>query len=512
VLPVNIRLRRSSRRLLPAAKLNPVKLLSKTKLIDGFRCPKALHLNVHNPKLRSPITPDDQARFDQGNEVGRIARTRFPGGHLITNPAWDFFGALRESRRIMAQATTVIFEAAFEYRSCFARPDVLRRSDDAQVWDVFEVKSSTKVKDEHLEDLAIQVWIMMGAGLKLGRLHLMHINPACRYPALEDLLISVDVTEQVLERVPAVEEKILSLQKIASAPQPPPTPIGPQCVELRDCAFKAHCWKERGVPELSPLHLSQFKENRWKLLEEGIVDLLDPRISGLTGMAERIVAAARSGERFVNAQGIREALADWKFPLVFLDFETVGGAVPEFSGSRPYGQVPFQYSVHLWPDRNSPELHHFEYLHDGQGDPRPFLLTKLLQDCGAEGSVVSYYSKFESDRLRELAEFSPVHAPQIESLIARMKDPLPLLREHLYDPAFKGSFSLKSVAPALLGEEASYKGMLVGDGGAAQRAYAQLKDERLSQEQRCRIREAMLAYCKKDTLVMVELLRYLLSL
>ena len=172
--------------------------------------------------------------------------------------------------------------------------------------------------------------------------------------------------------------------------------------------------------------------------------------------------------------------------------------------------MPFQFSVHVWPSSET-ELSHIEHLHDDSSDPRPRLIDALLNACGDKGSIVAYYGRFESDRINEMAEGFQEYAEQLKSLVARIVDPLPVIRDHVYDIGFKGSFSLKSVAPSLLGEDQSYEGMFVPNGTAAQRAFEEMISASISPERKAELSRGLLEYCHKDTLVMVELVKWLIN-
>jgi hypothetical protein len=139
------------------------------------------------------------------------------------------------------------------------------------------------------------------------------------------------------------------------------------------------------------------------------------------------------------------------------------------------------------------------------------MIPKLLEACGTEGSILAYFGQFESERIKELADFAPDYKDALLKLVDRIVDPLPIIRDHVYDNAFAGSFSLKNVGPALLGESSSYEGMLVGNGTAAQRAFEEMISDSVTIERRQELARASLEYCKKDTLVMLELVRWMMS-
>lgn len=484
------------------------RLLSKTKIMRGYQCLKNIYLTVHHPDLEAPISPDQQAVFDQGNAVGEIARQSFPGGVLVDNKPWDFFGSLKRTRELLAQHTEVIYEASFEFNGCYARADIIQYSIETKRWKIYEVKSSTKIKDEHLHDVGLQAWIMAKSGLPIEQIHILHLNPECRYPNLDNLFVASDVTDKLRIIYPEIQGKVTNIFSTIKSETIPEIDIGPQCTSPTPCGFQDSCWKERNIPEFSVLNLPQIKNKKWDLYSQGIIKLDDPRLEDLSPLQQRVVDVFKSGKRFIDVEGIKKELSSWKFPLVFLDFETINPAIPRYDGTSPYQQVPFQFSVHTLPSLEA-EMTHKEYLHTDRSDPRPALVEKLVDACGEVGSIVAYYGQFESSRISELADHFPKFKKQLDSLNERIVDPLPIIRDHIYDNAFGGSFSLKAVAPAILGEIHSYDGMLVDNGTAAQRAFEELINDNTSKDRKSELISASLDYCKKDTLVMVELVKWL---
>lgn len=486
------------------------KLLSKSRLMRGFRCQKNLYFNIHDPKLETPVSEDQQALFDQGNMVGEEARKKFPGGTLVDCEPWDFVGSLKKTRDLLATHTETIYEAAFEFNGCYARADIIRHSPETKRWTIYEVKSSTKVKPEQIEDVGLQAWIMAKSGLPIERINILHLNPDCRYPKLDNLFVEQDVTEALRELYPTILPRVKGFFSMLLESAPPAQDIGPHCLSPSDCGFREVCWKEKNIPSISVFDLPQVRDKKWDFYKEGIVDLTDPRLHDLSPLQDRVVKCHQTGKRFVDASGVATALKDWKFPLVFLDFETISPAIPRYDGCKPYAHTPFQFSVHLWKSPDA-ELEHLEYLHTDATDPRSKLIPALLSACAGEGSIVAYYSQFESSRIKEMAEAFPNFKNSLESLPSRMVDPLPVIRDFIYDPAFAGSFSLKAVAPALLGDRFSYDGMVVENGTAAQRAFEEIISPSTLKERRDELCRGLLEYCEKDTLVMVELVKWLFA-
>ena len=476
--------------------------------MQGYQCPKSIYLAVHNKDIKIEITPDQQAIFDQGNLVGEFARKKFPDGILVDNKPWDFFGSLKRTRDLLRDETEVIFEAAFEYQGCYARADIIIYSKATKRWTVYEVKSSTKLKDEYIDDVGLQTWIMKNSGLEIEKIYVLHINSECIYPNLDQLFTEVDVTDLLNQKYDDISPKLKRIFDSLKQDDVPSTDIGPQCFTPYECAYKIHCFAEKNIPELSIFNLPKIGDAKWDLYKKNIIQLTDDRLTELSDIQNRIIQAHKSNERFVDHDVIRKEIDTWQYPLVYLDFETIAPVIPRYVGTRPYQQVPFQFSVHVQKEKNGP-TEHYEYLHIDSTDPRPLLIKKLLEACEHGGTIVAYFAQFETARIKELADFSKADSDQLLDLIPRFKDPLPLIRQAIYDVGFGGSFSLKAVAPSLLGQKYSYDGMLVANGTAAQRAFEEIISEASPLDRKQTLIKAMLEYCEQDTLVMVELMQFL---
>lgn len=484
------------------------KLLSKTKIMRGYRCAKSIYLTIHRPELEPAISAAQQAIFDQGNQVGEVAREYYPGGVLVDNKPWDFGGSLKRTRELLKEGTKFIYEAAFEYKGCYARADILKFSAETKRWSLIEVKSGTKVKDEYLEDVGLQAWIIANSGVQLERICILHLNPECRYPDLSNLFVEADVTDKLREQYRDIAPRLNAIFSTLRVPEIPDVDLGPHCLKNRDCEFKAFCFAEKEIPAVSVFNIPRLKEKVWDHYKKGQIHLEDLDTSEMNDAQKRIVSVHLSGKEFVDRDAIASAMADWKFPFVYLDFETINPPIPRFSGTGPYQQVPFQFSAHIQSSADS-SLEHREYLHDRNDDPRPQLIPALLDACGESGTIVSYFADFEISRIEEMADCFPEFRERLLALVPRVKDPLEVFRAAVYHPAFGGSYSLKAVAPALLGENSSYAGMEVADGTAAQRAFAELTAESTPMVRKEALRKAMIEYCRKDTLNMVEAVTWL---
>lgn len=482
--------------------------LSKSRVMAGLQCPKRIYLQLNSPELALPISAVEQARFDEGSEVGRRARERFPGGVLIDTDPAATSRALSQTQEAMVAGALALFEPAFAHEGVLVRVDILVREELHAPWSVIEVKSSTSVKEEHLDDVAIQAWVLRGSGEQVGRCSVMFINNSCVFPDLENLFFIKDVTREIKDRESSIPRKISELKKVLLKPEVPPVDIGPHCNAPYVCPFTGYCWEERGVVSPNIFELPGIGKRAWEFYQHGIISLTDGRIGGLNGKQARALEVARSNLMWIDRMGILNGVKDWKWPLHCLDFETFGPAIPRYPGVRSYQQVPFQFSCHV-QDKPGAEPRHFEYLHENSGDPRPAVAKALCAAIGPTGSIVAYNKSVESRIIAHLAEVCPAQARDLERMAGRFVDPLPIIRGSVYAPGFRGSYSIKDVAPALLGRSFAYEGMDVGGGQEAQMAFDRLISGALSMEERQSLRNAMLAYCRQDTLAMLRIVDWL---
>jgi hypothetical protein len=238
----------------------------------------------------------------------------------------------------------------------------------------------------------------------------------------------------------------------------------------------------------------------------GVESILDiPDDFHLSERQRIACTSVQKGQAWFSAELSKE-LESLKYPLYFTDFESVNPAIPRLSGMRPFDQLPFQWSVHVQRQPHAkPE--HYEFLATDRSDPRREFITSLCGALEESGSIV-VYAAFESQRLSELAAWLPEFAGRIKRMQSRLWDLLAVVRNHVYHPAFAGSYSLKAVLPALV-PELSYEGMEVANGQEAGLAWESLVRGNLDGAEHEKVRKALLDYCGQDTLALVRLLEAL---
>lgn len=443
--------------------LPPRHILSKSTYMRGSQCVKSLWLHKYMPELRDEMSEQQAGIFLTGTNVGELARQLFPGG-VDASPVttYEYQQSVADTTAYIAAGHKIIYEAAFQYNGVMAALDILVKRKGR--WYGYEVKSSTQVKPQFIEDAALQYYVINGAGLPLANISIVHINN--EYVRRGDLDIpalfkTVSVKKDVLELQQQVGEKVEMLKEIAGLKEVPEIATGKHCTKPYDCDFYGHCWKD---------------------IEEEVEEGIDN----------------------IDRAELQNFLAGLEYPLYFMDFETYMVAVPEYDGHWPYRQVPFQFSIHR-QERPGADCSHIYFLAPHDCNPCDEFVEKLIEAAGDKGSIIVYNKSFENTRLKELKAEYPKYARKIQRIQNRLADLMvPFQKKHFSLPAMNGSHSMKSVLPALV-PELSYTALAIGNGGDASSAFYNLKsepDETTVQS----TRDALLKYCELDTWGMVRIL------
>ena len=483
--------------------------LSKSKFISGCQCLKRLYLQVHQPELAAEPDAAAEAIIEEGREVGTLARQLFPGGVEIPSDG-RLDEAIRATRELMAnREVPAVFEGAFEHQNVFVRVDILHRRRD-QRWRLIEVKSTTDAKDYHLEDVAIQHRVVRRSGIDLAASCLAHVSRDYVYeggPIDASRFFRIrNLTRQVEKLQRELTVQLRSEFRVLVMPEAPDIPAGRHCSNPFTCEFFDHC--NPPIPGDHILRLPRIHASTVaKLVALGVQSIHEiPEHYPLTGRLRRACASVQTGEPWYSPE-IGEELSKLKYPLHFADFESLNPALPHFAGMRPYDHIPFQWSVHVQRQPGAaPE--HLEFLATDASDPRPAFISGLCDALGDRGSIIVYHQQFEFQRLSELASWLPEFSGRINKIQRRLWDLLPIIRDHVYHPVFAGSYSLKSVLPALV-PEMTYAGMEVADGQAAGLAWESVVRGDCDEGERERKRRALVEYCTQDTLGMLRLLEKL---
>lgn len=485
--------------------------LSKSQYVKGLQCPKALWFYRHRKDLKPPIDTATQARFDAGNEIGQLAMAYFEGGVEVTDAYWEIEKAVASTQNFIKQGHDIIFEATALHPidGGYSRIDILRKVPNSDEWDLIEVKSSTGVKDYHIDDMSFQYHVFFAAGYKIRKCLMMVIdNTYVRQGDIEPqkLFKLEDISNEVFAKQGDVDYWAAQLGYVLDRKDEPDIQIGERCFNPFECEYRHHCWKH--IPKYSVFDIYQKKKTGEIINQIGSYDIKDIPPNLFPNGAKAIdVDCYQCNKGHVEKEPIREWLAGLEYPLYYLDYETLMPAIPLFDGTRPFQQVPFQFSLHIQESPNA-ELKHFEFIHKEQSDPREAFAKALVELCGKSGSVIVYNQGFEMARNRELANDFPQYADGLLAINDRVVDLLePFKKRWIYSPKQQGSASIKYVLPAFT--DLKYEDMGIANGQEAMDGYLSFAKGNVSPEQSHILWKNLSEYCKLDTYAMVELLEML---
>ena len=480
--------------------------LSKSRYTAGVQCHKLLWWKVHEPNAIE-LQPDKvlQDRFDQGAQVGVLARDRFQGGVLVDLPYHAVDKRITLTRKLIDDGAPAIFEASFLAENTFVAVDILTPQDGG--YHLTEVKSSSSQKEEHLPDVAVQMHVLKQSGIPITGADVMHLNKECQFPDLTNLFDRTDVAEAVQPLLGKVGWEIDAQLQMLDGPLPD-VPIGLQCHKPYECPFMKRCWPQDPDHIMRLYNIGSVKGCDY--MTTGVNRISEIPATQKLNVTQKRQIRAMKEKRIIVEPTLGTALKAFDCKMGFLDFETIQRAVPVWPGMAPWEQAPAQFSYH---EANGDGTYkHAEYLAEGPRDCRP-ALARLMVEATKNADKVATYSHFEKTRIRGLQEAVPGLRPELEALENKLIDLLPIVRENVYHPDFLGSFSLKYVLSPLV-PELTYNDLVIVDGLVASVEIARLLfvAQKISPEEHDRVRQDLLNYCERDTWAMVKVLEKLREL
>ncbi len=488
--------------------------LSKSRIMSSLQCLKRVHLEINRKDLVH-YSRATEAAFALGHEVGDIAiqlyggpNSKENGGAFIEYNGGNFSGALAQTEELMTSMFRApIFEATLQHDGVLVREDVLlpHTENGGDSWRIVEVKASTKVKPEHIHDCAVQAWVHLGAGYPLSSISLAHINNQFQYPGdgnYQGLLIEHDLTEQVFKLLPSVSIWVERASEAVAGPMPE-VPVGQHCTSPYECPFLDYCWPNDSQYPIAGLGGGKKKLGVWVM--DGYRDIRDvpaSEISSETRLRIHRVTMKGVPELLPGARDFVEALA---YPRFYLDFETVGPAIPVWAGTRPYQTLPFQWSCHI--ERARGVMEHAEFLDLSGEPPMRALAEQMIVDLETAGPVLMY-TTYERGVIQGLAGMFPDLAGALQAIDTRLVDLHPVTRVNYYHPDMLGSWSIKAVLPTIAPDMDYAQLEGIQEGMGASLAYLEAIDPQTSAERKEEIRKNLLKYCKHDTEAMVRLVHF----
>lgn len=477
--------------------------ISKSLYCNYVQCKKMIWLNKY--KKEEYVETKNDSVMENGNEVGDLARSYF-GNYSLVKYNDVLIKMIMETKEYLKQKKNIICEASFKFDNLFSSIDILKVDEDGV--SIYEVKSSTLVKDIYKDDASFQAYILRKLGYNVKSVNIMYLNSDYVLKDKLDLskLFNIeDITKLSIKKEKEIEENVKEINEILDSEEEVDEDIDVHCFKPYDCPFFKYCsrhLKENNVFEVRGLNINKKIE----LYKKGIIDYKDLLNEKLNkNYLEQIDFRINNREPKINKEKIKEFLDTLKLPIYFLDFETYQDAIPKYVGQKVYGKVPFQYSLHYYDKDNN--LKHKEFLSKEDIDPRRLLAEQLVKDIPNDVCVLAYNMAFEKTVIKNLAELYDDLRDDLLKINDNIKDlMIPFKNRDYYVKEMDGSYSIKYVLPALFKDDPSlnYHNLdLVHNGSEAMDTFKKLGS--YSKEEREKVRESLLKYCELDTYAMVKI-------
>lgn len=490
-------------------------LLSKTNFLTACDCNKNAWLKVHNPDVyrKQGLSDFDLNIIDTGNKIDTLARELFPEGVLVEDRTDDTY-----TKELMSAKTAVIYQPVFVTKEYLAVADIIVWNESKQAYDLYEVKSSTATADgeggrktkEYIIDLAFQKIVIDTLGVPVFSYNLVRLNKEYVRSgelSIADLFIKEDLSKEVETVTGDIATQMAGVHEYLEKEEEPASPC--------DCFHKTkinHCttswYSMPDLPDYSVHRISRINKKKLEVLvDDGILGITDvPADFELSDIQRRQVDTAKSGKVTIDTESLNTFLEQLVYPLAFIDYETYPSAIPQFTGYRPYQQIPFQFSLHVLSEPGA-EIVHTDFIHTDQTNPDEGFLEAMEANLPPTGSILVWSQRFEKSINTQLAERVPRYQDFITGVQSRIVDliePFDGNKAVYFHPEFYGKSSIKFVLPALV-PEMSYKNLVVQDGGMAADTWNRVVSGEFQEDEAEAKIEALREYCTQDTLAMVKI-------
>jgi len=489
-------------------------MLTKSDFLKYIQCPKYIWLYKHRKDLLTEEIDENLQRiFDEGYRVETYAYKLFPGG--VDAQVNGFKESIAKTKELMSAKTSIIFQPTISSKDLFCRADIIKLNKDGKSWDIYEVKSATQIKNINIYDLSFQKICFESKGYKIGKSHIVIINNQyVRQGEIDPkkLLRTEDITADIALMEEGTKLEIKKALEVIEQKEESNMRILKQCRSPYECTFLDYCWKDLPKKSIYSIAGGLTEKKLNILIDEGILEIKDIPENMITKKAAlRQYHAEKYDEIHIEKENIKDELAQLKYPLYFLDYETFSPVIPLFNGYRPYQRMIFQYSLHV-QEKPGKELKHYAYLAKGWEDPSEGLAKDLKENTGATGSFISWNMGFEKGCNTEMGERYHEFLEFFEDVNNRMFDLMNIFRKGYYvHKDFYGSASLKRVLPVIV-PDLSYGNLEIQEGMSASNKWREMIDPKMDKKQAEEIYNNLLKYCELDTLAMVRILKELVKI
>lgn len=473
--------------------------INKSQALRGLRCALGLWHEFYNTEEWRKEEDASYKLFSsiQIGEIQKLARKRFPGG---------VYAYKLESDLDLHTLNTPIYNLQLTFHSFQTQIDIIVPTEFG--WEIYIVKPISKIKKDNLMEMAYHSFLAEKSGWKISKANILAIDSNYDYTDtldLEQYFKIIDLTDKIISQKQSLEPKLLELESDMKKDISTISSVR-KCKTPKDCRNTKICWKE--ITDFSLYDLRESGHIMQSIFDSG-VDSLEriPESIELNFPQKVQIQCSIHKKPHIDKKSISEFIEKFRYPLHFLDFETINPALPVYPKTKPFQHIPFLYYLFRQITPESP-IEEFYYYDDFETDPRKSILERLSTEILPNGSLICYNDLIER---RCIVESVQLHK-EYESWYASIQDSFldiskPFRNFWYYHPDQKGSASLKSVLSPLTG--LSYSNLEIKEGGTANLEFLKLKLDSPDATNRFDILEKIKLYCRMDSLAMVKILEKL---
>ncbi len=495
--------------------------LSKSDYKLFLKHPAWLWLKKYDKAKLPPVNANTQDMFDAGHEFESYAEMLFPSATTIGFEIENFdtySSMLSRTQAALDCNSPAILQGRLEADNLTCIFDVLEKANE-NTYDLIEIKSSSKVKPEHLYDLAFQTIVLEKSGIIVRNIAVICVNTDyVRKGEVDPHQITKreDVTEKVKNLIDITNKKIVeAFGVISQETMPDLSPrhsnkIGVPGVDWFTEWMNIYKHLNPNIDPYSIYNLSYPSAEQIGSLEDTGIQMISdvPDEQAIRPKQVAQIQTTKSNKQIIDPEKIREFLKTFEYPLYFFDYETFSSVIPFFDECQPYKDYPFQYSLHVMDSPDS-EARHLEYLHSDSSNPMPALLSQLKQDIGKSGTVLTWNMSYEKGCNDRMATLYPEYKDFLDEINGRINDlMIPFSKMWFVDKDFFGSASIKKVLPVLAPDQ-SHKELNISDGLLARRMWTQIVLKEENHHDKEHVLASLKEYCTLDTYAMVRILEEL---
>lgn len=467
--------------------------ISKTAFLKFEQCRKAFFLYKNHYYLRDKLSVDKQLTFKRGHDIGAMAQQLFPDGINVVEKDQNKERAVQYTKELIEKQTPAIYEATFEYNGVLVMVDILVRTEDGYF--AYEVKSSVKISEIYLKDACLQYYVVKNCLPELKDFFIVNINDQYVFNGtlnVKELFKRRSIIKDALRNYGYVQNQLNEANEILERNVIPNIDIGKHCFSPYDCDFLGTCWKEKKGEE-SIFTLGKVnKDDVFAWHQQGIKSISEIPVTYSMPKHLRVqIESVKNKQAYFDKPAIKNILSNIKTPFAAIDMEIWGQAVPEIIGTKPFQKIPFLYTI------VSGEAEHaffFDHLPD---DRKEFALS-LIEQTKPFASLLVYDKSLENLVIKELAILCPDLSEELNTVSSKMVDISDIIHNQFYfHYQFKGNYSLKAVANAILNED-PFKDEVISSGLEAMNAFViyRLHDNIIEKQ---KMKDDLIDYCLADS-------------